>query len=74
MGKDGQFNINFTDNKNIADENSLVNEQMEIAKKFHILNSSELVKKEGNWYFHDMTVEDYEDLMSGKDSDDIYKR
>lgn len=74
MGKDGQFNINFTDNKNIADENSLVNEQMEIAKKFHILNSSELVKKEGNWYFHDMPVEDYEDLMSGKDSDDIYKR
>jgi len=73
--KDTQLKINFDEKK--EEENKVEAyeiEQKEVADKFGILNYKELERKEnGEWYMHNMKVEDYAELMSGKDSDDIYK-
>ena len=86
VGKHGQHNIQFDvnplpkievntiDSKTLAEE-AYKKEKMEVAVKFNILNTDGLVKKEdGKWYFLNMTVEDYDELMSDNDNQRQYSK
>ncbi|HLP86366.1 MAG TPA: hypothetical protein VK153_00605 [Candidatus Paceibacterota bacterium] len=70
------FNLDFnTKEKSPVMDEAYEKEQMEVARKNNILNHKELTKKEdGKWYIYGMKVEDYIESMSGKDSDDLYRR
>lgn len=73
--KDGQLILSFDDSvedKNVEEE--LKKEKIEIALKYNIANLDGLIKKDGDWYFDGMKVEEYDDLMSGKDTDELYGR
>jgi hypothetical protein len=64
----------FSEHYNNKSEELLEEEKTEIAKMYHILNIDDLIKKDGKWYFHGQTVEDYDSMMSGNDNSEMYKR
>jgi len=77
IGKDGQFKISFDSaisNELLNQESLLKKEKIEIANRYHIANMDELIKKNGDWYFDGFKIEEYKELMSGNDVDDIYRK
>ena len=72
---ENNFNIDFnTEEKKPKLDETFEKERKEIADKNGILNYEELTKKEdGKWYIHGMEVDAYNEAMSGRDSDDLYK-
>ena len=73
--ENGQLDLSFDDStKDKNAEEELKKEKNEIALKYKIINLDGLIKKDGDWYFDGMKVEEYDDLMSGKDADELYGR
>ena len=73
--EDGQLNLSFDDSvEDKKAEEELKKEKTEIALKYNIANLDGLIKKDGDWYFDGMKVEEYDDRMSGRDSEDLYGR
>ena len=49
--------------------------QIELSIKYNILHSEEIeLGEDGEWYFHGMTLDEYNELMSGNDNSDMYNR
>lgn len=53
---------------------NLEEDQKKIAAKYHILNHKDLeMGDDGEWYYNNMKVEDYDKFMSDNDNKDMYK-
>lgn len=85
VGDHGQRNLQFDDSPepkaeaNTVDIKTLEREAYEkekakVADMYKIFNTAGLEKKEdGNWYFLNMRIEEYDELMNSNDNTDQYK-
>ncbi len=49
-------------------------ERVEVAAKYKVADPSKLSKKDGQWYFGEMTVEDWDKLFNRDDEEKYWQR